>query len=185
MPPSIPTFAKHQLALLQNELDLELAETHLLTSTHAPKTLHRAGLALLNLTLSSQRTGLGGKTVLELGKDPAVVGEGEGGLGEHAFRVGDIVGVAEQPRGGERKKEREAGEKRGVEGVVVKVGREGVGVALDKEDADVPAGGKIWLYVTFLRCLERGVSDVGVCRLMFRLCGNAVSNSPTTSRGNA
>lgn len=139
----ISAFATHQLTLLDKELKAELAETQLLTSTHAPTVLQRAGLAVLNLSVSSQRTGFGGKTLLELGLDPAI---GSGELAEHGLRVGDICGVAEQPKGAERKKDREGMEKRGVEGVVTRVQKDTITVALDKEDADVP-GGKLWLYV--------------------------------------
>jgi DNA polymerase alpha-associated DNA helicase A len=139
----ISSFAASQLTLLDKELAAELAETQLLTSTHAPIRLERAGLAVLNLNVSSQRTGLGGKTVLELGLDPAV---GGGELAEHGLRVGDICAIAEQPKGAERKKEREGMEKRGVEGVVTRVQKETITVALDKEEADIP-GGKLWLYV--------------------------------------
>lgn len=141
----ISSFATSQLLLLDNELQAELAETQLLTSTHAPSVLQRAGLALLNLTLSSQRTGFGGRTLLELSLDPAV---GGGQLPEHGLRVGDICAVAEQPKGAERKKEREGMEKRGAEGVVTKVRREDITVALDKEDVDIPSG-KLWLYVQY------------------------------------
>ncbi|KAI7627828.1 DNA helicase [Hortaea werneckii] len=137
----ISSFATNQLSLLNNELQAELAETQLLTSTHAPVVLQRAGLALLNLAVNSQRTGLGGKTLLELGIDPAV---GGGELHEHGFRVGDICAVAEQPKGAEKKKERESKEKQGVEGVVTKVQKEAITVALDKEEVDIPAG-KLWL----------------------------------------
>lgn len=137
----VSAFATKQLSLLDDELKAELAETQLLTSTHAPTTLQRAGLAVLNLNVSSQRTGFGGKTLLELSLDPAV---GGGELAEHGLRVGDICAVAEQPKGAERKKDRESMEKRGVEGVVTKVQKEAITVALDKEDADVP-GGKLWL----------------------------------------
>ncbi|KAI7277517.1 DNA helicase [Hortaea werneckii] len=137
----ISSFATNQLSLLNNELQAELAETQLLTSTHAPVVLQRAGLALLNLAVNSQRTGLGGKTLLELGVDPAVDG---GELHEHGFRVGDICAVAEQPKGAEKKKERESKEKQGVEGVVTKVQKEAIVVALDKEEVDIPAG-KLWL----------------------------------------
>ena len=100
----ISAFATTQLSLLSAELRAELDETSLLTSTHAPSVLARAGLAVLNLTVSSQRTGMGGKTVLDLELDSAVTG-GDGGreLPEHGLRVGDIVGVAEQPKGAERK----------------------------------------------------------------------------------
>ncbi|TKA83311.1 hypothetical protein B0A55_00597 [Friedmanniomyces simplex] len=137
----IQSFATSQLSLLDHELQAELAETQLLTSTHAPTVLQRAGLALLNLTVSSQRTGFGGKTLLELSLDPAV---GGGELPEHGLRTGDICAVAEQPKGAERKKEREGMEKRGVDGVVTKVQREAVKVALDKDEVEVP-GGKLWL----------------------------------------
>lgn len=140
----ISSFAASQLSLLDNELQAELAETQLLTSTHAPTVLQRAGLALLNLAVASQRTGFGGKTLLELSLDPAV---GGGELPEHGLRVGDICAVAEQPKGAERKKEREGMEKRGAEGVVTKVQKEAVTVALDKEEVDVP-NGKLWLYVS-------------------------------------
>ncbi|KAK1082767.1 hypothetical protein LTR33_003696 [Friedmanniomyces endolithicus] len=135
------SFATSQLTLLDHELQAELAETQLLTSTHAPTVLQRAGLALLNLTPSSQRTGFGGKTLLELGLDPAV---GGGDLPEHGLRTGDICAVAEQPKGAERKKERESMEERGCSGVVTRVQREAVTVALDKDEVEVPRG-KLWL----------------------------------------
>lgn len=141
----IPAFAASQLSLLQNELDSELAETQLLTSTHAPVSLQRAGLAVLNLTVSSQRTGFGGKTLLELALDPAVASDSDE-IPEHGLRVGDICAVAEQPKGAEKKKEREGMEKRGAEGVITRTNRTNITVALDKEDVDVP-NGKLWLYV--------------------------------------
>ncbi|PPJ53322.1 hypothetical protein CBER1_00937 [Cercospora berteroae] len=150
----IAAFAGGQLLLLDNELQAEVQETQLLTATYAPTTLQRAGLAVLNLTVSSQRTGFGGKTLLELGIDPAVAGDGAE-LPEHGLRVGDICAVAEQPKGAERKKEREAMEKHGVEGVVTRMNKTAITVALDKEEVDVP-NGKLWLVkmandVTFKR----------------------------------
>ncbi|GAB7340135.1 hypothetical protein MBLNU457_6619t2 [Dothideomycetes sp. NU457] len=142
-PVDIQSFATSQLSLLSDELKAETEETAILTSTHAPSVLARVGQAVLNLSVSSQRTGLGGKTVLELELDPAVAGVSKE-LPEHGLRVGDIVAVAEQPKGAERKKERESMEKKGVNGVVVKVLKEMIVVALDKEEIDVP-GGKLWL----------------------------------------
>lgn len=139
----VSSFAERQLKLLDTELQAELEETALLTSTYAPVKLERAGLALLNLTVSSQRTGFGGKTLLELELDSAVSSD-SGELPEHGLRVGDICAVAEQPKGAERKKEREGMEKRGAEGVVTRVNKTAVTVALDKEDVDVPIG-KLWL----------------------------------------
>ncbi|KAK5138975.1 hypothetical protein LTR04_004017, partial [Oleoguttula sp. CCFEE 6159] len=110
--------------------------------------------------LASQRTGLGAKTIVELVLDPAVGGAGE--IPDHGIRVGDIVGVAEQARGGERKRERGEMEGRGVGGVVVRVGARAVVVALDGEEAEVEGrGGRLWLlqkaseaeYTPFIRVL--------------------------------
>lgn len=141
----IEAFAKKQLQLLDAEQQAEIAETSLLTSTQPPVVLQRAGLAILNLQVSAQRTGFGGKTLIELSLDPAI---GTGDLPEHGLRVGDICAVAEQPKGSERKKEKASLDKAQVSGVITKLRREDVTVALDKEDADLPTNNaKLWLYV--------------------------------------
>jgi DNA polymerase alpha-associated DNA helicase A len=145
-PTDIPSFAATQLALLDAELQAELAETNLLLSSHTPTTLSRAGLAILNLNVSSIRTGLGGKTVVELGLDPAVVQKGDkADIPEHGIRVGDIVALQEQPTGSAKKTEKRDLAKKGVEGVVLRVRRENIELVLDKEDADPSSGGKLWL----------------------------------------
>lgn len=142
MPPvDISSFASTQIDLLDGELQAELAETSLLASQSSLAALQRAGLAILNLQLASQRTGLGGKTVLSLELDPAV---GGGDLPEHGLRVGDIVGVKEQVSGSAKKKDKNEADKNGIEGVVVKVQASSVSVAADKEDIDIP-GGKLWM----------------------------------------
>nr|POE49215.1 dna polymerase alpha-associated dna helicase a [Quercus suber] len=179
----ISTFATSQLSLLTRELDAELAETQLLTSTHAPTVLQRAGLALLNLSVASQRTGFGGRTLLELILDPTV---GGGPLPEHGLRVGDICAVGEQPRGAERKKEREGMEKRGVEGVVTRVQKEGVTVALDQEEVEVP-GGKLWLCVCCLCGVSRGFMCLRRERMRLicsRACSVKLANDVTYKRLN-
>ncbi|MCJ1432720.1 hypothetical protein MMC27_002077 [Xylographa pallens] len=143
-PIDIPTFATHQLGLLDAELAAETASTTTLLASTSPSTLSRAGLALLNLVVCSQRTGLGGKTVLELEQDPAIGNNGE--IGEHGIRVGDIVRVGEQPKGNERKKEKAGMEGRGVQGVVVRVGVKGAQVALGREEDEVESlGGRVWV----------------------------------------
>ena len=67
----VPAFAATQMALLEVELQSELDETSSLISNTSPTSLQRAGVAITNLTLVSQRTGFGGKTVVELGPDSA------------------------------------------------------------------------------------------------------------------
>lgn len=146
MPPeriAITDFATAQLSLLDRERLAELEETQLLLSQTSPTVLARAGLAVLSLSVASQRTGLGGKTVVELELDSAVK-TGNGELPEHGIRTGDIVSVSEQPKGSERKSEKMDLKRKGVEGVVLKVTSSIISVALDKEDADVP-GGRLWL----------------------------------------
>ena len=137
-------FATTQLSLLVDELAAETASTATLLASTSPTTLSRVGLAILNLVVASQRTGLGGKTVLELEQDHAIGNSGE--IGEHGIRVGDIVGVGEQPKGGERKKTKAGMERWVLEGVVVRVGQKGVQIALNKEEDDVEGlGGRLWV----------------------------------------
>ena len=140
LPIDIPAFATSQLALLTAELAAETASTTTLLASTSPTALARAGLAIVNLVISSQRTGLGGKTVLELDKDHAVGTE----IGEHDIRVGDIVRVGMQPKGDERKKEKS--EMKGVEGVVIRAGQRSLQVALGNDDTDLEGlGGKVWV----------------------------------------
>ena len=153
MPPNarqtdIPSFATSQIKLLDIELKAGLAETDGILSSLTPTTLARAGLAILNLNISSIRTGLGGKTVLELALDSAVVTKGEkANIPEHGIRTGDIIAVQEQPSGSAKKTEKRDLVKKGVEGVVLRVRRENIEVVLDKEDAEVPSGSKLWMSV--------------------------------------
>jgi DNA polymerase alpha-associated DNA helicase A len=174
-PTDIPSFAASQLTLLDAELQAELSETNALLSSHTPTTLSRAGLAILNLNVSSIRTGLGGKTVVELGLDSAVVAKGEKpDIPEHGIRVGDIVAVQDQPSGSAKKTEKKELEKKGASAVVLRVRRENVEIVLDKEDADVPTGGKLWMSVYTWR-----KAALDMVRLMHVLESNWRTTSPT------
>ncbi|KAI5920082.1 P-loop containing nucleoside triphosphate hydrolase protein [Camillea tinctor] len=138
----IPAFASTQLALLDAELQSELQETSGLVSSTSPTSLQRAGLAVTNLVISSQRTGLGGRTVLELGPDSATGGE----LPEHGIRTGDIVLVSEQPAGSAKKREIKDLEKKGARGVVTKIKKEAIAVAVDEEKEDAASlSGRVWI----------------------------------------
>ncbi|KAK1780710.1 P-loop containing nucleoside triphosphate hydrolase protein [Copromyces sp. CBS 386.78] len=159
----IPSFASTQLTLLSSELAAEIAETSELVGAHTPTALQRAGLALTNLVVNAQRTGYGGKTVLELGPDSATVTASssnppKGGydgpeLPEHGIRTGDIVLVSEQPAGSAKKREVRELEKKGAKGVVTRVGRGVVGVALDEDKGEenvvgtggLGGSGRVWM----------------------------------------
>lgn len=143
----IASFAAGQLSLLDAELQAEVAETNALLSSHAPAALSRAGLAIVNLNVSAIRTGLGGKTVVELGLDPAVVAKGDkADIPDHGIRVGDIVALQDQPSGSAKKTEKRDLANKGVEGVVLRVRRENIEIVLDKEEVDVPTG-RLWMSV--------------------------------------
>jgi DNA polymerase alpha-associated DNA helicase A len=150
------------LHLLSLEQAAEIQETTLLLSSTSPTTLARAGLAIVNLTIHSLRTGLGGRSVVELGLDSAVVSkDSKGELPQHGIRTGDIVRLGETPKGTAKKKEISELKGKGVEGVVTRVGERAVWVALGKdgdksEDVEEIPDGKLWLVklandVTFKR----------------------------------
>ncbi|KAI0896837.1 DNA helicase [Annulohypoxylon nitens] len=142
IPINVPAFARTQLALLDAELQSEIQETSSLIGGTSPSSLQRAGLAVTNLAISSQRTGFGGRTVIELAPDAATGGE----LPEHGLRTGDIVLVAEQPAGSAKKREVKYLERRGVKGVVVRIKKEAIAVAVDEDREDAAAfGGRVWL----------------------------------------
>ncbi|RDA85864.1 hypothetical protein CP532_4924 [Ophiocordyceps camponoti-leonardi (nom. inval.)] len=143
----IPAFATSQLALLSAELQAEVSETSSLINSHAPTTLQRAGLAITGLVVNSRRTALGGRTMLELGPDPATSGS-DGLLPSHGIRPGDIILVSGQPAGSAKKSEVRELERRGVRGVVVKVQKNTVCAAVDQdgedEEKDAGLSGRLW-----------------------------------------
>jgi len=55
-------FFSTQLSLLEKERQAEVAEISSAITLFSPSQLQSRGLALLNLTISAVRTGLGGKT---------------------------------------------------------------------------------------------------------------------------
>lgn len=165
MPTPTPTpipaadFATRQIGLIDAEVEAELAETGALLSQSSPAALCRAGLAITNLVEVSQRTGMGGRTVVELARDPATTTitttasagagrskrTGSADLAEHSIRTGDIVAIQQQPAGSARKKEKQELKDTGVEGVVMKVTASAVCVACSQKDnVEVPAG-RLWM----------------------------------------
>lgn len=159
-------FFTTQQSLLHAEQASEIAETSLLLSSAAPSTLARAGLAIVNLIINSLKTGLGGRTVIELGIDPAysptnlkngekgVSSGSDGDLPEHGIRTGDIVRVGQMPKGGAKKKEVSELKDKGVEGVVTRIGERAIWVAAGKggddhdkgeSDIDALASSRLWV----------------------------------------
>ena len=136
----ITAFASAQLSLLDAELQAELAEASSLVSQSSPIALQRAGLAVTNLVLASQRTGLGGKTVVDLEPDSAI---GGGHTPEHGIRTGDIVSLQEQWSTTVKKKARDEAHKS--TGVVTRVRGLRISVALNEGEEDLSPK-RLWMY---------------------------------------
>lgn len=153
-PIDVASFATSQLSLLDAELQAELAESSSAIRQLSPAVLQRAGLALANLVLETQRTGLGGRTILELEPDSAL---GNGNTQEHGIRVGDIVRIQEQHAGAAKK--REIDEHKGVEGTVTRVKGSHVSVALRNEEDEIPAK-RLWMSVFIWRSMQVGFNKL-------------------------
>lgn len=175
-------FVATQLSLLAAERASDVLESTSLISSTPPHILAKQhGIAILNLVIASQRTGLGGKILLELERDSAVGGS-DGSLPEHTLRTGDMVRVEEMPSSGAaRKKEKVELGKKGVQGVVVKVGGGKVVVAVENRrkpggasggdedeggiDALLQGGGRLWVVkvandITYVK-MEKAMATLG------------------------
>ncbi|MCQ6458535.1 hypothetical protein, partial [Vibrio parahaemolyticus] len=80
--------------------------------------------------------------VVELSPDTATSSTGD--LPEHGIRTGDIVLVAEQPAGSAKKREVKDLEKKGARGVVTKINKGAINVALDDGKEETAFGGRVW-----------------------------------------
>lgn len=88
---------------LKEEQLLDIEETNKLLDSQSPKQLANKGLAIINLTIGSMRTGLGGRTIITLELDPAVSQKGqELDMGE--IRTGDIVRISSYAASADTKK---------------------------------------------------------------------------------
>ena len=154
-------FAKKQLELLEKERLAEVAEISDAITHYSPYQLQTRGLALLNLVISSVRTGLGGKTytlsnvhkahgrLLELERD----GSTGGTIPPHAIRSGDICRLQPLLSGSAKKKDLKEASKNAVEGVVSRVKEGSITLALRNEE-EVPFGNDVrcWLYLSSSPC---------------------------------
>ncbi len=89
---------------LERESDIELVND--LLGKLSSKKLSQEGLAVLNLNIANIRSGLGGRTLIELENDNAVTNSEEINNGE--IRVGDIVKVEKIPSATASKKKQAA-----------------------------------------------------------------------------
>lgn len=114
----------------RNAIDFEQNSDTLLTTSYleaySPKKLASFGLAVINLLMTNMRTGLGGKTLIELSLDPAF-SQSDDEIQSGSIRVGDIVKL---DRMGENE------QSTALEGVVVRVGGKMIGVTVEEDSND-------------------------------------------------
>lgn len=146
----ITAFAVSQLALIAREKNADVLQQASLTNQLPPVALVRHGLALTNLVPAGQRTGFGGRTLLDLEPDGAIVSDGK--LPPHGVRQGDIVRVEVQPAGSATRKEKADIKDAGVDGVVQRVFDNKVSVAINPAADDSAAvdriltsGKRLWI----------------------------------------
>lgn len=124
-------------AAVTAEQNASLSETARLVATLSMQSLAKRDLAMLNLVVRETSTGFGGRTILELERDPSIRGEWN-----VCFKIGDIVSVDKQPSSREKKqKEKESS---GFSAVVTRIGRDFILVAAE-EDINLIPEGRLWL----------------------------------------
>ncbi|GAB5588111.1 hypothetical protein Unana1_03011 [Umbelopsis nana] len=120
-------FIDSQIHLIANERKLEVEETARLLSACSPAQLQKRGVALVGLRITSMRTGLGGKSLLDLELAQPMTDPPR--LPSHKIRTGDIVGLQEY------KKDKPTSQSL-LSGVVSKVTDSVVTVALSQRQDD-------------------------------------------------
>ena len=83
-------FDKFRDAIIK-EQEEDVATTSSYINAYSPKKLAQLGLAIINLNIVNIRTGIGGKTILELQLDNAV---SDGELSTSTMKTGDIVRIS-------------------------------------------------------------------------------------------
>lgn len=108
--------------LKEQNADTQLTEQ--LLKEHSPKRLAKLGLAVINLTVGSIRSGLGGKTLIELEPDAAT--NADPVVNPGSFKTGDIVKLDRMV----------ADDDSLVEGVVTRIKQAAITVAVDDAATD-------------------------------------------------
>lgn len=184
----------------KNAIDLEqssdLLQTNDYLKAYSVKKLANLGLAIINLLVDNSRTGLGGKTLIELGLDAALLqkdGRGElPSLQVGTIRVGDIVRLDKMSNVGKIEKktfktqtsDQVSSSVEYVDGVVIKIHSNTITVSVDEEDSTMDlynntndGGIRMWIVklsnsVTY----KRMISSMNKLNESYNTCDNQVIN---------
>ncbi|GAN10114.1 DNA helicase protein [Mucor ambiguus] len=123
-------FIAHQIQLVETERKIDVEDTQRLLSAYAPIQLQRRGVALVGLKVTGMRTGLGGKSLIDLElANPSILPPI---FPAHKITTGDIVGLDEY------KKDRPSQKVGKWSGVVLRVTDARVTVALQELEEELP-----------------------------------------------
>ncbi|GDY01591.1 ATPase AAA [Planctomycetota bacterium] len=121
----LAAFVAHHVQLLQQERLAEVKETQRLFAHRSDAELEARGVMLRKLVVHDMEPGLGGRVHAVLQSNRA------GPLPAHRFGPGDVVGLSAQADGAKATPM--------VTGIIARVQREQITVALDDEDAELPS----------------------------------------------
>ncbi|KAF1804809.1 P-loop containing nucleoside triphosphate hydrolase protein [Mucor lusitanicus] len=125
-------FIAHQIQLVETERKIDVEDTQKLLSAYAPIQLQRRGVALVGLKVTGMRTGLGGKSLIDLElANPSVLPPI---FPAHKITTGDIVGLDEY------KKDKPSQQVGKWSGVVLRVTDARITVALQEMEEELPTG---------------------------------------------
>ncbi|EPB87178.1 hypothetical protein HMPREF1544_06003 [Mucor circinelloides 1006PhL] len=123
-------FIAHQIQLVETERKIDVEDTQKLLSAYAPIQLQRRGVALVGLKVTGMRTGLGGKSLIDLElANPSMLPPI---FPAHKITTGDIVGLDEY------KKDKPSQQVGKWSGVVLRMTDARITVALQEMEEELP-----------------------------------------------
>ncbi|EPX73651.1 DNA polymerase alpha-associated DNA helicase A [Schizosaccharomyces octosporus yFS286] len=136
----IEDYSDKELQFIEKIQKVEIEEAEALLQKYPLPTLQKNGIALINLALSSIRTGFGGKTIIELERDPAFSNSDI--LPANSFSPGDVVrlnqGGGKSDTRASKSVDKSKRTDSSSEGVITRVQEKSISVALNSEE-DVPS----------------------------------------------
>ncbi|EPY51293.1 DNA polymerase alpha-associated DNA helicase A [Schizosaccharomyces cryophilus OY26] len=136
----IEEYSEKELKFIEEIQKIEIEEAEAVLKKYPLPTLQKNGIALVNLRLSSIRTGFGGKTVIELERDPAFSNSDT--LPANSFSPGDVVRLNQGGGKSDIRASKSVGKNSkqtdpSTEGVITRVQEKSVSIALNLEE-DAP-----------------------------------------------
>ncbi|WBW74715.1 DNA polymerase alpha-associated DNA helicase A [Schizosaccharomyces osmophilus] len=136
----IEEYSEKELNFIEEIQKVEIEEAETLLKKYSLPTLQKNGIALVNLRISSIRTGFGGKTVIELERDPAFSNSDI--LPVNSFSPGDVVRLSQGGGKSDTRASKSVDKNKGTdpstEGVITRVQEKSISIALNSEE-DVPS----------------------------------------------